>query len=99
MKECVERWLDEQFCGDRGAVESVYAEYRATLARLLGDLAAARASGRTEAVRRALHSIRGSAAMVGDTGVSELAASARGASDAAAVEAVEVALRKAVAEL
>lgn len=77
MKECISTWLNEQFCGDRETIDMVYAEYKDTIARLLDDLAAARQSGDATAIDRALHTIKGSAAMVGDTEVSALAQESR----------------------
>ena len=99
MKECVAKWLNEQFCGDQEMMAAVYDEYKDTLARLLNDLAAARQSGDATAIDRALHTIKGSAAMVGDTEPSTLAAESRKLTDPAALEAVEQKLRAFAAAL
>lgn len=99
MKACVEKWLTEQFCGDAGLVSAVYDEYRQTLSRLLEELAAARQGGQAKPLDKVLHTIKGSAAMVGDVEVSQLAAQARTLADPAELEPVEARLRQLLEEL
>ena len=99
MKACVAKWLEEQFAGDAGMVEAVYAEYRKTLSDLMGKLRAARQTGDGVAVDRVLHTIKGSAAMVGDREVSDFAAQSRRVSDPAELAEVERKLRQLAEEI
>ena len=55
---------------------------------MLDDLSAALDSGDAQRIDRALHTIKGSAAMVGDTEVSVLAAESRQLTDPAALRTV-----------
>ena len=77
MTACVEKWLNEQFGGDGEMIASVYGEYRQTMRRLVGELASARQAGDAAAVDRVLHTMKGTAAMVGDAEVSAYAAASR----------------------
>lgn len=99
MKACVAKWLEEQFAGDAGMVEAVYAEYRKTLLDLMDKLRAARQTGDSVAVDRVLHTIKGSAAMVGDNETSNLAAEARQVLDVAGLDLREAALKRLAEEL
>ena len=99
MKSCVAKWLEEQFAGDAGMVEAVYAEYRKTLLDLLGRLRTARQADDSVAVDRVLHTIKGSAAMVGDDETSRLAAEARQVIDVAELDLREAALKKLAEDL
>ena len=94
MKASCEAWLKEQFGDDRETIEAVYAEYVETMAGLAKELAAARAAGEPKALDRVLHTIKGSAAMAGDTELSELANRSRTAGDEAMLDEVEAMLAK-----
>ena len=99
MKACVAKWLEEQFAGDAGMVETVYAEYRKTLSDLMDKLRVARQTGDSVAVDRVLHTIKGSAAMVGDNETANLAAEARQVLDVAGLDLREAALKRLAEEL
>lgn len=69
MKECVKNWLEDQMGGmESTMVDAIYSEYRATVSRLHSELAAVRTGGAAaEAdVARLVHTLKGSALMVGD---------------------------------
>lgn len=89
MKQSCEVWLKSQLGDDRETIEAVYAEYVATLADLRRELSAARASGDPEALDRVLHTVKGTAAMAGDSELSARAQAARGKSDAAVLDALD----------
>lgn len=93
MKECVSKWLNEQFGGDTDVIGMVYEEYKSTMGRLIVDLADARSKKDAQTVDRVLHTIKGSAAMVGDMEVSNLAANARKQGSGADLDVVEQNLR------
>ena len=95
MKPCCEEWLKAQFGDDRETIEAVYAEYVETLSDLRGKLAAARQGGDSAELDRVLHTIKGSAAMAGDMGLSALAQRARGTDDPALLDSL---LRQMVGE-
>lgn len=99
MKTMVETWLKGQFGDDAELLESVYGEYRQTLAGLLDDLSAAMAAADRERIDRTLHTIKGSAAMVGDAETSSLAQAARALTDEAALRAAASRLRALCADL
>lgn len=99
MKECIVKWLTEQFGDDDNLIAEVYAEYKNTLAQHLGELAEARVAGDAVKIDRILHTIKGSAAMVGDTEVSVFAAESRKLTDPAALEAAELKLREFASKL
>ena len=99
MKACVEKWLNDQFGGDGQMVADVYEEYRQTMRRLVGELASARQAGDAAAVDRILHTMKGSAAMVGDEEVSAYAAASRQVGGATDLESRERKLRIFVEEL
>ena len=99
MKADIVSWLREQFSGDDGMVEAVYAEYRTTLWGLMDKLRAARQGGDGVAVDRVLHTIKGSAAMVGDNETANLAAEARHVLDVAGLDLLEAALKKQAEDL
>lgn len=99
MKASVAKWLEEQFAGDVGMVEAVYAEYRKTILDQMDKLRAARKVGDGVAVDRVLHTIKGSAAMVGDNETANLATEARQVLDVAGLDMREAALKKLVEEL
>lgn len=84
MKPCIETWLREQFGDDAEMIGEIYAEYRATLARLTDELDAALAAGDRAATDRALHTVKGSALMVGDGPVADIAIAARSQLDESA---------------
>ena len=88
MKPCCEEWLKAQFGDDRETIEAVYAEYVETIAGLRRELAEVRTSGDATALDRVLHTIKGTAAMAGDTELSALAQSARGTDDPALLDSL-----------
>lgn len=93
MKACVSAWLNEQFGGDADIVGSVYDEYKSTLGRLIGELAQAIANADRPAIDHVLHTIKGSAAMVGDNEVSALAAESRKLTDLGELQSVHEKLK------
>ena len=100
IKQCVRDWMTEQLGGDEEMLQSIYDEYKQTLAAQLAALSAARAAGDATQIDRALHTIKGSAAMVGDQEISQIAANARPvASDAAALDAAQAQLTALAAQL
>lgn len=99
MKECISNWLKAQFGDDEPVIAEVYAEYRRTLARLLDELAEARTTGNPAVVDRVLHTIKGSAAIVGDTPVSTLAQESRTVTDFSKLAEVERRMRTMMEEL
>ena len=45
MKACCREYLSKQFPGDDGVVEELYAEYRSSLERMLGEIDQALGTG------------------------------------------------------
>lgn len=89
MKQSCETWLKSQFGDDRETIEAVYAEYVETMAGLRKELAGVRSSGDTAALDRVLHTIKGTAAMAGDTELSEKAQAARGSAESVQLDAID----------
>jgi len=93
MKPCIETWLKTQFGDDATLIGEIYAEYRQTLGRLLDELAAVLASGDAASRDRVLHTIKGSAATVGDAELSELAQASRSLTEGDRLREVERTMR------
>ena len=89
MKQSCEAWLRAQFGDDQETIDAVYAEYVETVAGLRKELAEVRVSDDATSLDRVLHTIKGTAAMAGDTELSEKAQAARGAADTATLDALD----------
>lgn len=73
MKECCERFLNEQFGGDADVVAEIYGEYASSCAAKLAEAKSALAAGDWTLLDRVAHTLKGNALAAGDE---ELAASA-----------------------
>lgn len=74
MKESSRKWLEEQMAGmDASVIDEIYAEYSRTAPALYAELEEKRAAGEAFAVLdRIAHTLKGNAAMVGDTALFEV---------------------------
>ena len=74
MKECIKEWLLKQMPEmDDNTLGAIYEEYRDSAVRLWGDLKANVSSGGDPvAADRLAHTLKGSAATVGDNAVFEV---------------------------
>lgn len=79
MKACCKAYLAEQFDGDEGVMEEIYAEYRSSMGEKIGEIALATGRGDWEAVDRLAHAVKGNALAVGDQATADTAIELRGA--------------------
>ena len=66
MKECVKRWLTEQVGDDEFLLQTLYDDYRGTLAKQLEQARADMSAGDYGALDRTAHAMKGATLTVGD---------------------------------
>ena len=86
MKECCKDYLNEQFGGDAGTVESVYALYVESVGEKLADAKDALAGGDWVKLDAAAHTLKGNALAAGDKPLAEVAIALRNAAKLQAIE-------------
>ena len=77
MKECCKEYLNEQFGGDVGTIETVYALYVESVGEKLAEAKAALADGDWTKLDAAAHTLKGNALATGDKPLAEVAISLR----------------------
>ena len=77
MKECCKDYLNEQFGGDVGTIETVYALYVESVGEKLAEAKAALADGDWTKLDVAAHTLKGNALAAGDKPLAEVAISLR----------------------
>ena len=86
MKECCKEYLNEQFGGDAGTIETVYALYVESVGEKLAEAKAALSGGDWTKLDAAAHTLKGNALAAGDKPLAEVAISLR---DAVKLQAAE----------
>ena len=79
MKECCEKYLNEQFGNDAEVVNSIYAEYVSSVNVKAAEADAALAAGAWDALDRVAHTIQGNSLAVGDQQMADTAIELRSA--------------------
>ena len=79
MKECCEKYLNEQFGNDAAVVNEIYAEYVSSVNVKAAEADAALAAGEWDALDKAAHTIKGNALAAGDRQMAEAAIALRNA--------------------
>ena len=79
MKECCRTYLNEQFGGDAGVVDAIYAEYVSSIGAKLAEADAALSAGAWDVLDKAAHTVKGNALAAGDTQMAEAAIALRNA--------------------
>ena len=77
MKECCKAYLNEQFGGDVGRIETVYALYVESVGEKLAEAKAALSGGDWTKLDAAAHTLKGNALAAGDQPLAEVAISLR----------------------
>ena len=72
MKPCCKQYLDEQFGGDAGIVNEIYAEYVLSMKEKAQDAVVALASASWDALDRVAHTIKGNALSACDNDMAQL---------------------------
>ena len=86
MKECCKEYLNEQFGGDAGTIETVYALYVESVGEKLAEAKDALASGDWTKLDAAAHTLKGNALAAGDKPLAEVAITLRNAAKLQAAE-------------
>ena len=86
MKECCKDYLSEQFGGDAGTIETVYALYVESVGEKLAEAKDALADGDWTKLDAAAHTLKGNALAAGDKPLAEVAITLRNAAKLQAVE-------------
>ena len=81
MKECCEKYLNEQFGGDPEIVKEIYGEYVASVRAKLQEAETELSEGKWAALDRVAHTIKGNALAVGDAAMSKTAIDLRHAAN------------------
>ncbi len=79
MKECCEKYLNEQFGNDAEVVNSIYAEYVSSVNVKAAEADAALAAGAWDALDKVAHTIKGNSLAVGDQQMADTAIELRNA--------------------
>ncbi len=79
MKECCEKYLNEQFGNDAEVVNSIYAEYVSSVNVKAAEADAALAAGAWDALDKVAHTIKGNSLAVGDQQMANTAIELRNA--------------------
>ena len=79
MKECCRTYLNEQFGGDAGVVDAIYAEYVSSLGPKMAEADAALAAGAWDALDRVAHTVKGNSLAAGDQQMADVAIALRSA--------------------
>ena len=77
MKECCRQYLNEQFGGDAGVIDEIYAEYATSVRAKAEEVAATFGAGQWDALDKAAHAVKGMALSAGDEEMANLAISLR----------------------
>ena len=86
MKECCKEYLNEQFGGDAGTIETVYALYVESVGEKLAEAKDALAAGDWTKLDAAAHTLKGNALAAGDKPLAEVAITLRNAAKLQATE-------------
>ena len=81
MKECCNKYLNEQFGGDADVVKEIYDEYVASTRSKLTEASGALSAGEWQTLDRIAHTVKGNALAAGDTQMAETAISLRHAAN------------------
>ena len=79
MKECCEKYLNEQFVNDAEVVDEIYAEYVSSVNVKAAEADAALAAGAWDALDKVAHTIKGNSLAVGDQQMADTAIELRNA--------------------
>ena len=79
MKECCEKYLNEQFGNDAAVVNEIYAEYVSSVNVKAAEAEAALAAGAWDALDKVAHTIKGNSLAVGDQQMANTAIELRNA--------------------
>jgi HPt (histidine-containing phosphotransfer) domain-containing protein len=79
MKECCEKYLNEQFGNDAEVVDAIYAEYVSSVNVKAAEADAALAAGAWDALDKVAHTIKGNSLAVGDQQMANTAIELRNA--------------------
>ena len=79
MKECCERYLNEQFGDDAETVNTIYAEYVSSVGVKAAEAESALAVGAWDALDKVAHTIKGNSLAVGDQQMADTAIALRDA--------------------
>ena len=79
MKECCEKYLNEQFGNDAAVVNEIYAEYVSSVNVKAAEADAALAAGAWDALDKVAHTIKGNSLAVGDQQMADTAIELRNA--------------------
>ncbi len=79
MKECCEKYLNEQFGNDAAVVNEIYAEYVSSVNVKAAEADAALAAGAWDALDKVAHTIKGNSLAVGDQQMANTAIELRNA--------------------
>ena len=86
MKECCKEYLNEQFGGDAGTIETVYALYVESVGEKLTEAKDALAGGDWGKLDAAAHTLKGNALAAGDKSMADVAIELRNAAKLQATE-------------
>ena len=78
MKECCEKYLNEQFGNDAEVVDAIYAEYVSSIGDKMAEADAAVAAGAWDTLDKVAHTIKGNALTAGDQQMADVAIALRG---------------------
>ena len=79
MKECCEKYLNEQFGNDAEVVNEIYAEYVSSVNVKAAEADAALAAGAWDALDKVAHTIKGNSLAAGDQQMADTAIALRNA--------------------
>ena len=79
MKECCEKYLNEQIGNDAEVVNAIYAEYVSSVNAKAAEADAALAAGAWDALDKVAHTIKGNSLAVGDQQMANTAIELRNA--------------------
>ena len=79
MKQCCEKYLNEQFGNDAEVVNAIYAEYVSSVNVKAAEADAALAAGAWDALDKVAHTIKGNSLAVGDQQMADTAIELRNA--------------------
>ena len=79
MKECCEKYLNEQVGNDAEVVNAIYAEYVSSVNAKAAEADAALAAGAWDALDKVAHTIKGNSLAVGDQQMADTAIALRNA--------------------
>ena len=77
MKECCQKYLDEQFGGDADVIAEIYAEYASSVKEKIGEAKQLLGAGDWTKLDHTAHTIKGNALASGDAEMAETAIALR----------------------